>query len=118
VELGQQLRDDRQRAAVDHPHRHLTADETGQLVRRLPGAAGGIERGSGEGKHRGADIGQPDRAAGSIEQRLAELALELAHLRADPGLADVHPLGGPSEVGLLRHRDEVLELSQFHEQKF
>ena len=33
----------------------------------------------------------------SARQESIDTVLELADLRADPGLADVHPLGGPSE---------------------
>ena len=38
------------------------------------------------------------------------------HLRADPGLADVHALRGAGEVRLLGDRDQVLKLPQFHNQ--
>jgi hypothetical protein len=40
---------------------------------------------------------------------------ERSKSRAHPGLADVHPLGGTCEVPLLGDRDEVLQLTQFHD---
>ena len=54
-------------------------------------------------------------ASRAVDELGPELPLELTHLRADAGLADVHPLRGPGEVGLLGHGDEVLELAQFHD---
>ena len=36
-------------------------------------------------------------------------------LHAQRRLAHAQPLGGPPEVALLGHRDEVAELAQFHE---
>jgi hypothetical protein len=47
---------------------------------------------------------------------VSELALEPANLRTDARLGDVHTCCGSREAGLVRDRDEVLELSQFHSQ--
>ena len=59
--------------------------------------------------------GERGGAGRPVEQLGAEFAFELADLGADAGLADVHPLGGTGEVGLLGDRDEVLQLPQFHD---
>jgi hypothetical protein len=61
---------------------------------------------------------QARRTMRTVDQCRADVLLELADLGADPGLADVHALGRAREVRLLGHRDEVLELSQFHIQRF
>lgn len=58
--------------------------------------------------------GEPDLAPAAVEQRLAELALELADRCADRGLRDMDALCGPREIGFLGDRDEVLELPQLH----
>src|SRR5206468_4029652 len=42
-------------------------------------------------------------------------ALEVADLPAERRLRDVQPLGGSAEVQLLRHGDEVAEMSELHE---
>ena len=49
-----------------------------------------------------------------VEENLTQLALQASDLRADRGLGDMRTLGGPCEVGLLGHGDEVLQLPQFH----
>ena len=62
-----------------------------------------------------APVSRAARAERSISVR-AEVSLEFPHLRADPGLADVHPLGRAGEVRLLGDRDQVLKLAKFHNQ--
>jgi hypothetical protein len=62
-----------------------------------------------------AGLGQAGGADGAVDQLCAELLLQAAYLRADPGLADVDPLGGPGEIGLLGHRDEVFKLAELHQ---
>ena len=66
----------------------------------------------------GAGGRQARRAAGPVEERCAEVRFELADLRADAGLADVHRAGRTGEVRLLGHGDEVLELPEFHNYRF
>jgi hypothetical protein len=50
----------------------------------------------------------------ALEELDAELDLELAHLLAHRRLGDVQPLGRAPEVKLLRHRDEVPQMPEFH----
>lgn len=50
----------------------------------------------------------------AVDQFSSEFALEGPDLRADAGLADTHPLGGAGEIRFLGDRDEVLELTKFH----
>ena len=54
------------------------------------------------------------RACRPVDQLGTEPLLEPTHLRADPGLADVHTLGRAGEVRLLSDGHEILELSQLH----
>ncbi len=68
------------------------------------------------GKGDRARVGESNFLAGPVEQRLAEVELELADLRADAGLADVHALGGPGEVRGFDDGDEILQLANIHNQ--
>ena len=114
MEVREQLGQDRQRAPAHHPDRDLAADQAGQLVHGQPGAVHRVQRGPGERQHGGADLGEPDRPAGTVKQLLAELRLQPADLRADAGLGDVHSRRRPGEAGLLGHGDEVLKLVDLH----
>src|SRR5437879_4044735 len=58
-----------------------------------------------------AGIRQPHPPLGPIEEPDAELLLELADLFAQRRLGDVQSLGGPTEVQLLGHCDEVPKVS-------
>jgi 3-oxoacyl-[acyl-carrier protein] reductase len=60
----------------------------------------------------GAGRGQGDPAAGPLEQRHTELALELADGRRQRRLGHAQARRGPGEVQLLRDRDEIPELAQ------
>ena len=53
-------------------------------------------------------------AAGPRQQLAAELFLQRADLLAEWRLGDVQPRGGAAEVQLLRDRDEISQLAQFH----
>jgi hypothetical protein len=50
----------------------------------------------------------------AIEERDAELPLELAHARRYRGLHDVKPVGGAREAALLGDRHEGLQLAELH----
>jgi hypothetical protein len=58
-----------------------------------------------------ADRGEPDAAAGALEQLGADLALLLPDGLADPRGADVQAFGGPGEVQLLGERQEDLDVT-------
>jgi len=118
VESGQQLGQDRQRAPAHHAHRDLPADQAGQLIDGQPGVRHRVEGSPGEREHGRSRLGQPNRTAGPVKQLLSQLGLQPADLRAHPRLRHVHPGRRPSEAGLFRHRDEVLELVKFHNQRF
>jgi hypothetical protein len=60
--------------------------------------------------------GQPDAALVPVEQRLAELALEPADLRAHRRLSDRQAERRARDLALLGHRDEVGEVPQLHKQ--
>ena len=114
MKAGQQVRDPERARGGHHAQPHAPA---GQLAQLLDGVAHALHRPQGGprmGQDGGADLGEADLAAGAVQQRLAQLALELAHLGADPRLGDVHAGGRAREAGLLGHRHEVLELPQLH----
>lgn len=62
-------------------------------------------------QHRRADLGQPDRTSRAIQQWMPQFPFQPADLRAHSGLGDVHPGGGPGEIGLLGHRDKIFQLT-------
>jgi len=50
----------------------------------------------------------------ALEELDAELVLEPARLAGGPGLGDPQPLGRAREAALLRDRDEVPQMPEFH----
>ena len=62
----------------------------------------------------GADVGEPHRPARTVQQLLAQLALEAFDLRAHPGLSHAQPFRRAREVAFFGDGDEVRELMQFH----
>ena len=53
-------------------------------------------------------------ASNALEQRRADLALEIADLTGERRLRDVEPRGSPSEVKLFGDGDQVPEVAEFH----
>ena len=58
--------------------------------------------------------GEVDAAGGALEEPGAQLRLELLDLLGQRGLRHVEALGGAAEVALLRDREEVAQVPQFH----
>ena len=56
--------------------------------------------------------GQLDLASGAAEEPHADELFELADLRAQRLLGEVHPRGGAGEVELLRDGDERAQVAQ------
>lgn len=102
-------------AADDHADRDPTPDHAGHVPHGLAHRRGGGERGPGGGEGGRTGGGEGRGAGRAVEQLGAEFPFQLADLGADPGLADVHPLGRPGEVLFLGDGDEVGELPQFHD---
>ena len=111
VERGQSFEQRLDRAGRDHTDREPAADQAVDLVDGLPQGGGRRQHGPRVADGRLPRRGQRDRAAGPVEQLRAEVPLQLADLRTDAGLADVGPFGAAGEVGLVRDRDQVLELT-------
>jgi hypothetical protein len=63
------------------------------------------------GQERVAGVGQPHAAAGPLEERHPEVALEAPHLLAERGLADAERGCRAAEVERLGHGEEGAELS-------
>jgi hypothetical protein len=115
VEPGEGIEERRDPAPGDHPDDDATPHDTRHVVDRVTHGRRRGEGGTGVGQGRGAGGGQRHGAAGAVEQRRAELALQLADLGADARLGDVHAAGRPGEVGGLGDGDEVLELAELHD---
>ena len=101
VETGQQAGHVKVRGGycADDPRGHVPA---GQPRKGVHGVAHGVhrrQRGPGVGEHRGAGLGDPHRAAGAVQENLAEFSFPQADLRADAGLGHVGLGGGPGEAG-------------------
>jgi hypothetical protein len=58
--------------------------------------------------------GQVDPACVPVEQLYAELCLEPADLRREPGLGEPQPLGRSRETALLGDGNERAEVTEFH----
>jgi hypothetical protein len=56
--------------------------------------------------------GEADMTAVAQQQRRAQLVLKLADLLGERRLADVEPRGGPAEMQLVGHRDEIAQQPQ------
>ncbi|GAA3637112.1 hypothetical protein GCM10022267_24530 [Lentzea roselyniae] len=82
---------------------------------RVLGRLDAAERTPGLRQQGPSGLGQLDLAGGAQEQRRAELDLQRADRRREARLRDVHPAGGPGEVALVGDREEVLQLSEFHD---
>lgn len=90
------------------------AEQPAELVHGLPYPLDGGECGPRIGEDGPAHLRHGHRTAGAVEQRLPQLPLQLPDLGAHPGLRQMQPGGGPGEVGLFHHSDEVLQLPKFH----
>ena len=94
--------------------RHGDVPGSALLTEGSLGLVDGRENFDGPIVERPAAVGQPDLAARAVEDRPAQLALELDDLLAQRGLRDEALFGGPREILELGHRHEVAELMQFH----
>jgi len=117
MESGQKVGQIEGGASGHHADGNAAAHEPGEFVDGEPRPRGRSERVSGIPKYRRANFRHSNSPPGPVEQDLAELLLELANLSADARLRDVELLCGPRETGFIRHGNEVLELSQFHNQR-
>ena len=61
-----------------------------------------------------AGVGEQDVARAALDERDAELLLQLLDLRRQRRLADEARLGRPAEVAVVGHGDQVLEVAQVH----
>ena len=84
--------------AGDQADRDPAAQQPGELVHGLPDPVDGGERGPRVRQHRLAHLRQGHRPAGAVQQRLAELPLQLPDLGAHPWLGQMQAGGGPGEA--------------------
>ena len=116
VERGQRVEQRLHRAGGDHPDDEPAPDQLVHVVHGLPHRVGRGEGRAGVHERRFSRGRECRRPARPVDQRGAEVVLELPDLRADPRLADVDAFRGTGEVRFLGDRDEVLQLPQFHKQ--
>jgi hypothetical protein len=89
-----------------------------QGIDRVTASLRGGQSRAGVREQRFAGVGEPHRASVAVEEDLAQLALEATDLGADRRLGDQHAPRGSSEMALVRDRDKVRELPQFHNDTF
>jgi hypothetical protein len=75
---------------------------------------GPFQQRAGGREQRRAGRGQGHRAAVAVEQPHPKVVFEGLDLLRQRGPGDQQPLGGPAEVQLLGHRDEIPQLAQLH----
>src|SRR4051812_27120068 len=116
AELPQNRRQNFDRRRGDEAQRQLPSQPAGHVTRlsdavlqlpQQPGCALSKHFPSG---------GQLDPPGGPVEQGQAHLDLELPDLLAQRRLGHVQPLGGTAEVEVLGDREEVLQLTQLHDE--
>jgi hypothetical protein len=93
---------------------HPAAAQPDQLLHL---AAGGLDVGEDAARdrqQRGTGRGERDRAAGAVEQRGADVALQAVDLLAQRGLGDAEVGRRACEVTLIGDGDEVQELLELH----
>ena len=83
-------------------HRVLRRGHAGQGAVRL-------------GEQHPSRLGQLDPPGAAHEQRRAQLGFQRPDRRGQAGLGDLQQFGRVGEVAFLGHRDEVLQLAQFHD---
>ena len=108
---SRQVQGARRQHRAEHDRALLQPGERGQVgadrVRSGQDLAGAFE-------HDGPGLGQHDAAAGSAQQRKAELRLQLADGVGDRGLREVELLGAARERSRLRDLDEGAQLTELH----
>ncbi|GGN05207.1 hypothetical protein GCM10011609_50520 [Lentzea pudingi] len=122
LHAGVQLVEPRQHRRQVHDVQALQAAD-GQRAPQQPLDGGhrvlcrrdGVQRASGLGQQRASGLGQLDLAGRAQEQRRAQLDLQRADRRRQTRLGDVQSARCPGEMGLLGDREEVLQLSEFHD---
>jgi hypothetical protein len=116
VELEQGLLDARRAPAgrAHHAQAQPARDHARERREFGPGQLGAAQQLTGVGQQELSRRRHPDRPAGAVEQGHPQLPLEPCHLRAESGLDDVAPRGGPGEAALVGHRHHELELPQIH----
>ena len=78
------------------------------------GLVGGPQQAAAVFQEHPARRGQRDVVPVALQQRRADLLLQLADLHAQGGLGDVEAFRCPAEVQFLGRGDEVTEVAQFH----
>ena len=101
-------------ARTGHADPQPAAEHAAQRGDRVAAALGRGQRRPGVRQQRLSRAGEAHAALVAVEERLAELALQAADLRADRRLRDRHADGRPRELALLGHGDEVRELAEVH----
>jgi hypothetical protein len=76
---------------------------------------GCLERLPRRGQKRLAELREHNLMSSAIEQRYAELELQLSNLGTDVRLHDEQPLGGPRKAARICDGDDVTKLVQLHD---
>lgn len=89
-----------------------------QIVHIVHGAFAGVQIAQGQARVLGvrlAGVGQSNGATRTIEQDDSERAFELLDLLGKRRLRDVQRLGRAGEIGVIGYREEIPDMTQFHQ---
>ena len=113
-EPGHRLGQEVHGQAVEGGDGHLAADDAAQVV-DVPAQPGEVVQGVPRvAQNELPGVGQPHAVRVPLEQRGAEVVLELQYLPVDGGRRDVQPFRGAADRPFLRHRLEVPQHRRMH----
>jgi len=113
-EAAQAVDDSRVGQGADQGERDRAAGAGLQIAHRIVAVLEGGQRRLGMGQEGAAGLGQAGAAAHALEQRGAELVLELVDAAADRRLRAVQPLPGAREAAGLGNGEEGADLVDVH----
>ena len=105
--IAREQRRDVQFPHLDRADRQLAADQASYACDRVSGFLGGGDGAACRGHQGSTGLGQLDLAGAAHEQLAAQFAFERPDRARQAGLRQVHPRGGPREMAIFCHSEEM-----------